>query len=92
MIGRMENTPPNDLISTTAAAKILRTSTKVVYRWVLTGKLRAWKRMGRYFLSTDEVKAAWVLVQNGKPLSRLQSTAQAEHAWAMAFLKERGVI
>lgn len=48
---------PGDLVTPREAARILRVHISTVYRWVLHGQLRGWKRAGwRYLVSRKDVE------------------------------------
>jgi excisionase family DNA binding protein len=49
--------PPEDLITTKEARRLMKTSLCTIYRWVLSGKLRGWKRVGRVMVSRSELLA-----------------------------------
>lgn len=55
--------PPLDLISTDEAAEIAKVSTSAIYRWIVSGRIRGWKKRGgrqaRYFVSRSEVESMW---------------------------------
>jgi excisionase family DNA binding protein len=46
--------PPNDLIPAVQGASLLHLHVSGVYRWIFSGKLRGWKRGGRYFVSRSD--------------------------------------
>jgi excisionase family DNA binding protein len=61
--------PPSDLITTMQAAKIAKVSACSLYRWIVSGKLRAWRLIGRLRVSEAEVRA---LLQPVEPKQRPQ--------------------
>lgn len=52
----MQQAIPNDLVDTRTAARIAGVHVSSVYRWVLSGRLRGWKRAGaRYLISRADL-------------------------------------
>jgi excisionase family DNA binding protein len=58
--------PPPDLISTMQAAKLAKVSACSLYRWIVSGKLRAWRLVGRLRVSESELRALLVPVEPPK--------------------------
>ena len=54
---------PEDLIDTPEAAKIAGVSVAALYRWIVSGRVKAWKKKGgkqpRYFVSRAEIEGLW---------------------------------
>lgn len=48
---------PEDLIDTTAAARLAKCHITSLNRWIHRGKLRGWRRGGRWFVSQADVLA-----------------------------------
>jgi hypothetical protein len=63
---RADATIPDDLIDARAVARLVRAHIATVYRWLLSGRLRAWKRCGRLFASRAEALALFAPVQPRK--------------------------
>src|SRR5262249_2626882 len=59
---------PSDLISTTEAREIVGVTRDMLYQWIHSGKLPAWKRVGRYFVSRAELMALYQPVPVSPPL------------------------
>ena len=57
------NTPaaivPSDLIEARHAARIAKVHVSGIHRWVLKGKLRGWRRVGRLFVSLLWLLRGW---------------------------------
>lgn len=51
--------PPEDIIPASKAARLARIGLSGLWRWVLTGKLRGWKRGGRLFVSKADILATF---------------------------------
>jgi len=71
---------PDDLITMSAAAKLAGAHLATVHRWRLTGRLRAWKRVGRYLVSRAELLGLFRPVE-GKPVATPAPTAQTTADW-----------
>jgi hypothetical protein len=55
------NEIPTDLVSASKAAKLCDVHVSSVYRWILAGKLPAWKRAnGRVFVRMVDLRALFV--------------------------------
>ena len=50
---------PSDLISTREARELVGVTSDMLYQWIHSGKLPAWKRAGRYFVSRAELTALY---------------------------------
>jgi excisionase family DNA binding protein len=76
---------PEDLIDAGAAARLLRVHISTIYRWALTGRLRAWRVGSRYRVSQAEVLAS---------VREVPSVASpgGGHARAVAELRRAGVM
>jgi len=88
------DSPPDDLIDFTLAARLGKCHVSTLHRWRLTGQLRAWKRGGRYFCSRAELLACFKPVPRPPcaPRPRIQADSVAvANAWADAVLREMGV-
>jgi hypothetical protein len=53
---------PDDLIEMRQAARAAKCHLATAYRWILSGRLRSWKRAGRRFVSRAELLALFVPV------------------------------
>jgi excisionase family DNA binding protein len=74
----MDNNIPDDLISPTKAAQILKVHVASVYRWILAGRLRAWTRAStRHLVSEADVRA---LLQPAVPRPRPPVVVQPSQA------------
>lgn len=54
---------PEDTITAKAAARLVGVHVSAVYRWVMSGRLRAWRVGGRLRLSRADVLAVVQAVQ-----------------------------
>lgn len=54
---------PSDLIDSTRAARELGISRNHLRRWILAGKITAWRTGKRYFVSFADVKKLWRRVE-----------------------------
>ncbi len=76
---------PDDLIDTKTARRLVKVDLSTLYRWLQSGKLRAWKRVGRLLVSRSEVLALLRPVEpkparERAPRRATQATA-AQRAW-----------
>jgi excisionase family DNA binding protein len=84
---------PEDLITPRAAAKILRAHVGTIYRWILSGKLPAWRRAGaRYLVSRADVEALLAPVRPAakRPPLPSQRAQEARHRQAVESLRKAG--
>lgn len=82
-------TIPDDLVSPRKACEILSVNISTLYRWILAGKLRSWRRAGtRYRVSLADVRALLEPVmprprptreELGLPASKRALAARARH-------------
>lgn len=80
---------PGDLITPKAAARLLKVHVSSVYRWILAGKVRAFRRAGaRYWISEAEVRAAWAEVEPTQP-TVIRTPAQDAAAARQAIAQMR---
>jgi hypothetical protein len=49
--------PRAGIIEVKAARRQLKCDPRTIFRWILTGKLRAWKRAGRTYVALAELRA-----------------------------------
>ena len=60
---------PTDLIEPKVAARLLRCNVSTIYRWILKGKLRAWRRGGtRHLVRRADVEGMLVEEVPAMPL------------------------
>lgn len=64
---------PEDLVTPARAAELVGVTRSSIYRWVASGKIKAWRR-GEYLLllSERDVRAMLRPVDAGKPPERLR--------------------
>jgi hypothetical protein len=82
---------PTDLIGMKEAAKAAHCHIASIHRWRLAGKLRAWRRAGRYFVSRAELLA---LFEESGPRPKIKAVPRrsaAEAAHTLAVLKKHGL-
>lgn len=94
---------PRDLISTREAAGLVpsprgsRTHLSTVLRWVLTGKVRGWRRGKWWFVSKAEVLALLVPVDPAAPPAPArvktvkEKDAEARALWVRRVLENAGI-
>lgn len=84
----MQNLPtlPDDLITSTVAAKLALCQVVAVHRWVQAGRIRGWKRAGRLFVSEAEVRGLFKPVTCSKDshAARLQASHNRAVSRALA--------
>lgn len=76
---------PDDLIDLKAAARLARCHLATAYRWALSGRLRAWKRVGRLFVSRADVLALYErreVVRPERGPTRAQTSARTQRVLA----------
>jgi excisionase family DNA binding protein len=76
---------PGDLIGVAEAARLLRVHVSCIYRWLHTGKLPAWRVVGRWWLSRADVLAVPEQVGPG-----VAQASTPSHAEARALLRRAG--
>jgi hypothetical protein len=92
---------PDDLLPLTQAAKLLPgdrpgrgVHVSTLYRWVYSGRLRAWLRCGRVLVSRAEVLGLNRPVEAGRaahlPAGRRARTSAEYDAWVDAVLARYG--
>lgn len=91
----MSNQPPPDLISPRAAAMLMKVHIATMFRWILKGKLRSWRRAGtRYMVSQADVMDLFEPVaatQANEPERRGRPpSTSASHRRAVEELKKAG--
>ena len=86
----MEATLPDDLVDLKAAARLAKCNLATCYRWVLKGRLRAWRRVGRLYVSRAEVLGLFAPVETRAPAERLPTRAQTS-AYTRRILREMGL-
>ena len=59
---------PDDLITTAEVVEAFVVKLETLYSWVHRGRLRAWKRMGRLYVSRSEVEELYVPVAAPVPI------------------------
>lgn len=84
--------PPDDLIRLTEAVRLLQCHYATVHRWIQTGKLPGWRRVGTWFVSRADCLA---MFRKGarKPVCQPHETPEYKRQTdaAMAYLRARGV-
>jgi hypothetical protein len=83
------NDVPNDLLDARHACRLLRCHVSAVHRWRLAGRLRAWKRCGRWFFSEAECRALF-RPGPGTPAAGPAPDPGRDHETAMSYLRARG--
>jgi hypothetical protein len=89
----MQHTIPDDLVDVTHAAKQAHCHVGTIHRWIRKGRLRGWKRCGRWFCSQAELLGLFTPQKDARP-ARLIPTARtlaARASWADAMLRQMGV-
>ena len=80
---------PDDLMDATAAARLARCHTACLHRWRLKGRVRGWKRCGRWYFSRAEVEG--LFTQPGAaPLPPSIPERERRLAATLAELRRRG--
>lgn len=88
----METTQlPDDAISTTAAAHLLKVHPSTVVRWVMSGKLPGWKVEGRFLVSRADVLARVIRVAPAKPAPPPVFDDAARRKWVEEGMKRWGL-
>ncbi len=89
----LQLTIPDDLLDVTHAAKQARCHVATIHRWVRKGKLRGWKRCGRWFVSEAELYGLFTPRADNRPAHVVTTarTRAARAAWADAVLRQLGV-
>jgi excisionase family DNA binding protein len=83
------------LMTTNQAAKLLRVHLATVYRWVLSGKLPAWKRGGRLVVRRADLDGLLTPVVPLRERPRPGPSAKeqrAADAWTERVLREAGIL
>jgi excisionase family DNA binding protein len=84
---------PDDLLTPRQAAKIMKTHTSTIIRWVLSGKLRGYRQAGtRYLISRRDLQAMLVPVVPDPEVELPRTASQEREAAeaAKARLRLRG--
>lgn len=82
---------PDDLVTTSRAATILKVSVHTVLRWILAGKVRAWRVAGRYRVSEADARAMLrPVLAEAEPRERTASEREAASEAARARLRQEG--
>lgn len=71
----MDDALPDDLINATAAARLAKCHISALHRWRMKGRLRGWRRVGRWHFSRREVLA---LFEHPQEPPRLPSPTQQQ--------------
>jgi hypothetical protein len=83
---------PDDLIEMRAAARAAKCHLATAYRWVLSGRLRSWKRAGRRFVSRAELLALFIPVPPGPGAKHVPGpTRQQQERETAATLRKYGM-
>ncbi len=80
----------DDLIDSIAAAKLLRLALPVLHRWRASGKVRGFRRGGRWFYSKVELMRLFVPSQPAASMPPTQAERERRAAKASAELEARG--
>lgn len=81
---------PTDLIDLTEAAKKAKCHVSALHRWRLKGKIRSWRRCGRWFVSEAELMG---LFQPFKPKQPPGPRAKAvDRLFVENYLREKGLL
>jgi hypothetical protein len=72
------NDLPEDLLDMKQAARLAKCHLASMYRYVFSGKLRGFKRVGRWFVSAADVKALFHRHQPASERERERREAQAK--------------
>ena len=86
---------PEDLIESKHAARLAQCHIQAVYRWILKGKLRGWRRCGRTFVSRAELMGLFepMPTQKEKPVNDIPSRRDLKRndKWVESELKRFGL-
>lgn len=83
---------PTDLIPAARAARILGCHLATVHRWVLSGRLPGWRRLGRWLVSEADARALLVPVDaEAPPRPRTAAVGRRGYEEAVAALRRLGV-
>lgn len=83
---------PDDLVSTSRAAQLLKVNPCTVARWVIAGRLKGWRVAGRYRVSEGDVRAMMRPVQSDIPAREMtKGEREAASEAAKGRLRKRGV-
>jgi excisionase family DNA binding protein len=83
----------DELITTRQAANLLQTHVSTIYRWILSGKLPAWRRGGRHVVKKADLLAMLVPVIPEKDRPKELPTAKEQRAadkWTQEMLRRAG--
>jgi hypothetical protein len=81
---------PEDLVDARAAAELLRLCVPVLYRWRAKGKVRAWRRGGRWFFSRAELRRLFVADRPAATLPPTGAERERQAALARSELRAKG--
>lgn len=84
------DTPPDDLISTTEAARLAGVHISSLWRWVMRGHLPAWRRVGRTLVSRQAVLDLLQPVESRRRKPRQASRAAVDR-WTREVLERHGL-
>lgn len=85
---------PTDLIDMRQAARLAKTHISTCHRWRLTGRLRAWRRVGRWLVSRAELLDLFRPVAPARPrpvAEGVQLTRRQQDAQTTATLRRLGI-
>jgi hypothetical protein len=84
---------PDDLIDVTQAAKEAHCHVGTIHRWIGKGRLRGWKRCGRWFVSQGELLGLFTPRTRLKHAQAIPTarTLAAQKSYADAVLRRFGI-
>lgn len=83
---------PDDLVSTSRAAQLLKVNPCTVARWVIAGRLRGWRIQGRFRVSESDIRAQIRQVRaDAPPRERTREEMAAEAQAALERMRKKGV-
>ena len=86
---------PDDLIESKQAAILAKCNIRAIWRWVLAGKIRGWRRFGRTFVSREDVLASFeqVIPTKDLPPSTIPTRRDLTRRdkWVQSELKRLGL-
>lgn len=81
---------PDDLVDATAAARLAQCHLSALHRWRMSGRVRAWKRVGRWYFSRREVEGLY-RAQEAPAAGQASATDRQRRARAaLERLRRRG--
>ncbi|HKI30293.1 MAG TPA: helix-turn-helix domain-containing protein [Gemmataceae bacterium] len=86
----MNDELPDDLVDSKEAAKILRLALPVLHRWRARGKVRGWRRGGRWYYSRAELLRMFVPSAPAPSLPPTRGELERRAEAACARLRARG--